>query len=126
MKLTAYAGWNTSANSMGTVLAQVVCKLYQNNKEVTDNFLVERYIEDVGYGAIVRSYVTQNILPQWGMNYFWCEEQRGKAANAVLEELKKFIRTELTSIAERVTLEDLYLPWSRMFEIGLTAKYKAD
>lgn len=126
MKLTAYAGWNTSANSMGTVLAQVVCKLYQNNKEVTDNFLVERYIEDVGYGAIVRSYVTQNILPQWGMNYFWCEEQRGKAANAVLEELKKFIRTELTSIAERVTLEDLYLPWSRMFEIGLKATYKAD
>ena len=87
---------------------------------------MERYIEDVGYGAIVRSYVTQNILPQWGMNYFWCEEQRGKAANAVLEELKKFIRTELTSIADRVTLEDLYLPWSRMFEIGLKATYKAD
>ena len=39
-------------------------------------------MEDFGYGAVVRSYVTEHILPQWGMTYFWCEEQRGKAANA--------------------------------------------
>ena len=126
MKLVGYAGWNTSANSMGTVLAMVVNNMYQNNTEAKQNFLVERFIEDFGYGAVVRSYVTEHILPQWGMTYFWCEEQRGKAANAVLEELRKFVKTEMTSVADKVTVEDIFLPWSRMFEIGLKATYKAD
>ena len=126
MKLAGYAGWNTSANSMGTVLAQVVNRLHQNNKAQADNFLVERYIEDFGYDAVVRGYVTRNILPAWNMTYFWCEEPRGKAAQAIFDELQKFIQNELTSIADCVTLESLYLPWSRMFEIGLSAKYKAD
>lgn len=123
LKLLGYAGWNTSANSMGTVLAQCVNGMYQKNRQEALNFLVERYIEDCGYGAVVRSYVTLNILPQWNMTYFWCEEQNGKAAQAVLEELRKFIQCELTSIADRVELESVYLPWSRMFEIGLTARY---
>lgn len=35
------------------------------------------------------------------MTYFWCEEQRGKAANAVLEELRKFVKTEMTSVADQ-------------------------
>lgn len=126
MKLAGYAGWNTSANSMGTVLAMIVNNMYQNNTEAKQNFLVERFIEDFGYGAVVRSYVTEHILPQWGMTYFWCEEQRGKAANAVLEELRKFVKTEMTSVADKVTVEDIFLPWSRMFEIGLKATYKAD
>ena len=95
MKLAGYAGWNTSANSMGTVLAMIVNNMYQNNTEAKQNFLVERFIEDFGYGAVVRSYVTEHILPQWGMTYFWCEEQRGKAANAVLEELRKFMNLRL-------------------------------
>ena len=126
MKLAGYAGWNTSSNSMGTVLAMIVNNMYQNNTEAKQNFLVERFIEDFGYGAVVRSYVTEHILPQWGMTYFWCEEQRGKAANAVLEELRKFVKTEMTSVADKVTVEDIFLPWSRMFEIGLKATYKAD
>lgn len=126
MKLTGYAGWNTSANSMGTVLAQAVNHLHQENRAAADNFLVERFIEDFGYDSMVRAYVTQNVLPAWNMDYFYCAEQRGKAAQAIYEELQKFICRELTSIADRVTLESVYLPWSRMFEIGLTAVYQAD
>ena len=126
MKLTAYAGWNTSANSMGTVLAQLVNRKYQENLTAAQNFLTERYIEDFGYDAVVRGYVTEHILPQWGMNYFRCEEPRGKAAGAIYDELQKFIKKELTSIADRVTLKEVWLPWSRMFEIGLRAEYKAD
>jgi hypothetical protein len=126
MKLTAYAGWNTSANSMGTVLAQLVNRQHQDNKEAAENFLAERFIEDFGYDAVVRGYVTENILPQWGMNYFYCEEQRGKAAEAIKIELQKFIEKELTSIAACVTLKEIWLPWSRMFEIGLSAAYKAE
>ena len=104
----------------------LVRKYISYTVEAKQNFLVERFIEDFGYGAVVRSYVTEHILPQWGMTYFWCEEQRGKAANAVLEELRKFVETEMTSVADKVTVEDIFLPWSRMFEIGLKATYKAD
>ena len=124
MKLTAYAGWNTSANSMGTVLAQLVNRQHQNNTQAAANFLAERYIEDFGYDAVVRGYVTEHILPAWEMNYFYCAEPRGKAAEAIKDELDKFIEKELTSIADCVTLKEIWLPWSRMFEIGLTAEYK--
>ena len=109
---------------MGTVLAQLVNRQHQNNQEAAENFLAERYIEDFGYDAVVRAYVTENILPQWGMNYFYCAEQRGKAAEAIKAELQKFIEKELTSIAQYVTLKEIWLPWSRMFEIGLKAEYK--
>ena len=126
MKLTAYAGWNTSANSMGTVLAQLVNRQHQNNIEAAENFLIERYIEDFGYDAVVRGYVTEQVLPQWEMNYFYCAEPRGKAAEAIKAELQKFIEKELTSVADCVTLKEIWLPWSRMFEIGLTAAYQAN
>lgn len=124
MKLLGYAGWNTSANSMGTVLAQAVNGMHQKNRAAAMNFLVERYIEDCGYGAVVRAHVTEHILPQWGMTYFRCDGQNGKAAQAVFEALQAFIEKELTSLAGRVILESVVLPWSRMFEIGVTAKYR--
>ena len=124
MKLLGYAGWNTSANSMGTVLAQAVNGMHQKNRAAAMDFLVERYIEDCGYGAVVRAYVTEHILPQWGMTYFRCDGQNGKAAQAVFEALQAFIEKELTSLAGRVILESVVLPWSRMFEIGVTAKYR--
>lgn len=124
MKLLGYAGWNTSANSMGTVLAQAVNGMHQKNRAAAMDFLVERYIEDCGYGAVVRAHVTEHILPQWGMTYFRCDGQNGKAAQAVFEALQAFIEKELTSLAGRVILESVVLPWSRMFEIGVTAKYR--
>ena len=38
MKLLGYAGWNTSANSMGTVLAQAVNGMHQKNRAAAMDF----------------------------------------------------------------------------------------
>ena len=84
------------------------------------------YIEDCGYGAVVRAHVTEHVLPQWGMTYFRCDGQNGKAAQAVFEALQAFIEKELTSLAGRVILESVVLPWSRMFEMEYTAKYRSE
>ena len=123
LDLAGYSGWNTSANSLGTAIAQGVRYLYHGPTPASRNFLVERYIEDVGYGAVVRGKVTWEQLPALGMNYFDAKEQRGEAAALVRQGLEEFVQREMGSIASQVTVEDLYLPWSRMFEIGLTARW---
>lgn len=87
------------------------------------NFLVERYIEDAGYCGMVRARITR-ILSQYGMNYFDVREQDGVVSAKVRQELERFTREELSSIAPRVELHQVWMPWRRMFEIGLDASIR--
>ena len=69
-KLTAYAGWNTSSNTLGTVIAHLsACHAAEQAGIFTcearakaDEFLFLRYLEDWGYMACVRRSVTA-MLP---------------------------------------------------------------
>lgn len=54
MQVGGYAGWNTSANTIGTAIAEAVDMLYNGKSKQHDNFLVERYLEDGGYCSVVR------------------------------------------------------------------------
>lgn len=126
LKLIAYAGWNTSANSMGTVIAQAVHYLYYGKCRAHYDFLVERYLEDVGYCSVIRGSTTVNELPSMGMSYFDVKEQRGVVARMVQDKLNRFKDEYLTAIAKDIEVTDVYMPWSRMFEVGISAKYKGD
>jgi hypothetical protein len=123
LKIIAYAGWNTSANSLGTVLAESVNYLYNGRTEKWYDFMVERYLEDIGYDSTIRSDITRNYLPQLGMSYFWVEEKRGIVANEIKSRLEKFAGDYMTSLKGHVEIKDVYMPWSRMFEIGIEAGY---
>ena len=69
-KLTAYGGWNTSSNTLGTVLAHLsACHAAEKAGTFTgtaqqkaDEFLFLCYLEDWGYMACVRRGVTA-LLP---------------------------------------------------------------
>lgn len=124
MDLAGYAGWNTSSNTLGTAISQGILFLYRDNSVEHKDFLVERYIEDAGYCAHVRSYVINNILQDLDMNYFDIKEQKGVVSNIVHELLNDFKNKNLTSIAKNISIECVYMPWKRMFEVGLGAKYK--
>ncbi|TCL61399.1 DUF4127 family protein [Allofournierella massiliensis] len=122
-KVAGYAGWNTSANTLGTAIAEGVDAYHFGITQSHQNFLVERYIEDAGYCGMVRARITR-ILSQYGMNYFDVREQDGVVSAKVRQELERFTREELSSIAPRVELHQVWMPWRRMFEIGLDASIR--
>ena len=122
-KLAGYAGWNTSSNTIGTAIAQGVRYLYCGDDSTHREFLILRYIEDVGYCSYVRKKVTDLRLPELNMNYFDIKEKHGIVSEIVREELFSFAKKELASIQEHIIIEEVYMPWRRMFEVGLNVKY---
>lgn len=129
MDLQGYAGWNTNANTMGCAIAMGVCAfLYGEQGLFPDpasetqrrNFLISRYLEDACYQADVRQCVTKKI-PPLGFDYFFTGEEEGEVRDLILAELQIRIKTELSSLADRIQIRRLTLPWKRMFEIDLEA-----
>ena len=129
LDLQGYAGWNTNANTMGCAIAMGVCAfLYGEQGLFHDpaaeakrrNFLISRYLEDACYQADVRQCVTEKISPL-GFDYFFTGEEEGEVRDLILAELQIRIKTELSSLADRIQIRRLTLPWKRMFEIDLEA-----
>ena len=116
MKVSAYAGWNTSSNTLGTCIPQGMFDyIYPNRKENLD-FLGLRYLEDIGYCSVVRKKVASTLqLPN---HYFLLDGKKGAVVNQIKKELELFIKNELTGNFNFV-INDIYSPWNRMFEIGL-------
>lgn len=119
LKLAGYAGWNTSANTIGTAVAEGVKYLYYDDNDTHRQFLVLRYLEDAGYCAVVRQHITDQILPSMGMTYFDIQDREGMVSDKVMEELNRFAREYLTSIYEHISIEKVIMPWKRMFETDI-------
>lgn len=124
-KVAGYAGWNTSANTLGTSIAEGIDYYHYGRTKSHMDFLVERYIEDAGYCSVVRKNITKD-LSKYGMNYFNIEEQDGMICKRVRKELQQFVESYLSSILNAVSIDKVWMPWCRMFEVGLMASYKGD
>jgi hypothetical protein len=124
MKVAAYAGWNTSSNTLGTCIPQGIVYWLVGETPSHLSFLASRYVEDAGYCSIVRKHVGETALVKLGYNYFSVEEQRGIVAEIVKEELIQYVNKFLPTIKDFVVVEDIYMPWRRMFEVGLKISYK--
>lgn len=116
-KVNAYAGWNTSSNTIGTALPQGIFDyLFPNRKENLD-FLSLRYVEDIGYCSIVRKEISSKlVLPN---HYFLIDGKKGPVVNEIKDELNKFIKNNFNNEKFVPTINKIYSPWNRMFEIGL-------
>ena len=122
-QLAAYAGWNTSSNTLGTTVCQAVYTwLFGKSKELA-LFTAQRLYEDVGYCGIVRREVTAMIEPM-GFGYFNAGERNGKVAQLVRERLDVHMTRLLPKIAEEFAIDRCQMPWRRMFEVDLTLKRK--
>ena len=121
LSLSAYAGWNTNGNTLGTVLAQAVYDYYYGVTRQKMNFLVERYLEDVAYCSYARGIVAREIATT-GRNEFATEEGAAKVARRAEEYLNEFLGQYLSSIAEKVRITHVSMPWKRMFEVKLDAE----
>lgn len=89
--LDGYAGWNTSANTLGTAIAGGIDALLYKKGRAHNDFLVKRYLEDVGYCSVVRTFVGKQLDgTEW--SYFDVKEQRGAVAKMAEEGLRCFIK----------------------------------
>lgn len=117
MKVSAYAGWNTSSNSLGTCIPQGILDYLYPNRQENLNFLGLRYIEDMGYCSVVRKHISEHlIMPN---HYFSLDGKRGSVVGQINVELDKFIKEQLDIEGFNFIINDIYSPWNRMFEIGL-------
>lgn len=125
-QLIAYAGWNTNGNSMGTVIAHAIISSYYKEKEISDSqfnhireFFYFRLVEDWGYQALVRTYVTNNVLGTLGVTARDLGDRLEEVTDKVRTYLHEFIDEYLRDIPEgELVLENVHLPWKRMFEVG--------
>ena len=124
LELSAYAGWNTSSNTLGTVICQAVFVYLFGDSEDQKRFLAERVYEDVGYCGYVRAYVTNNLLADLGYDYFNAGETDGEVAKIVRRELNSFIEKYFTNLSHRFEIDVCRMPWKRMFEVDLSLKEK--
>ena len=124
LNIAGYAGWNTSSNTLGTVICQAVFYNFFKNTPTHRRFTAERVYEDIAYCSHVRSSVTANELTKLGYNYFDVGEQRGKVAEIVAQQLNEFVGDNFPEIYTGYKISDCYMPWSRMFEVGLAVEKK--
>ncbi|KIL36541.1 hypothetical protein SD71_07230 [Cohnella kolymensis] len=135
-RLSAYAAWNTSGNSLGTVIAHAAVEAYyrysgaersEEQKQLSRLFYVFRLLEDWGYQSLVRSEITRYELDSLGGNYFDIAALEADVSAIAETKLLHFAGTFLQDVhADRISLDRVYFPWKRMFEIGLDVSWKSE
>ncbi len=117
-KLGGYAGWNTSSNTLGTAIPMALIRHAFGPSQAHLDFLGWRYAEDAGYCAFVRQE-TMPKLAALNLNYFQVDGVKGKVSSWIQESLEVFLATHINDDQHRVVIRDCWLPWNRMFEVGL-------
>ncbi|WP_028550182.1 DUF4127 family protein [Paenibacillus sp. UNC451MF] len=133
--IAAYAAWNTSGNSMGTVVSHAIIESYYRGQK---SDTVERYarsrayyyfrlIEDWGYQALVREDVIHHVLPKLGASYYELKHVQTQVYESIQTKLVQFIADYLQEGSPyRFRIENVHLPWSRMFEVGFDVMLEPD
>lgn len=124
LSLAGYAGWNTSSNTLGTVICQSVMYHFYGDTKTHRKFTALRMYEDVGYCAYVREQMRNNELEQMGYTFYKVDGQRGKVARRVEEFLNEYMQEKYPEITDKYEIADCYLPCSRMFEVSLLIQEK--
>ncbi|HBT16891.1 MAG TPA: hypothetical protein DEB05_08060 [Firmicutes bacterium] len=145
--LAAYAGWNTSGNSLGTVLAHLsvflaACKQEEERADwdLHYGFLLNRFLDDVIYQAGIRQRLIKLISDQEDFGSVYRLSPKGCVAAA--KYLQDFMMLEAWSFYELYIKEKEFtgqplgkgkikvdfhgvttgLPWGRLFEADIKAK----
>jgi hypothetical protein len=127
-RLSAYAGWNTAANSIGTAVSQLCLQVMgsagpRTMSAAQNRFLAARLIDDYGYQSCVRQRAMERA-GEAGANGF--------ALGSAWREFEEYVNQELAPLAHRVASDLLglaaddpvgavraSLPWHRLFEVGV-------
>jgi hypothetical protein len=132
-RLSAYAGWNTAGNTLGTVLAHAVLRLLaKRNGDDPEQmrahfeFLFLRFLDDYFYQARERSMClledlsALDLLPSMERLHtpkvtIVEKRVRERLLKAASELERLFINA---GVVKAVKVERVVLPWQRLFEVG--------
>ena len=128
--LSSFAGWNTSANTIGTVVSQLCLAAGggegPGRPEAESSFLAARFIDDYGYQSVVRGRALARAAEMGADPY---------ALGDAWPEMERYVAEELSPLAHEIHFDLLAgpgddapgevqasLPWRRLFEVevGLT------
>ena len=130
--VAGYAGWNTNANTLGTAIAQGVRAVLRkrdgkpgvpDRDEKGKKFLAERYVEDAGYCAVVRK-AAMDLTEEKGLSVQDISPVREEMTAYIREGLQRFLQEEMKSFSGRYELDNVSLPWDRLFEADITVSAK--
>ncbi|QYR23609.1 DUF4127 family protein [Paenibacillus sp. sptzw28] len=128
-RISAYAGWNTSGNTLGTVIAHAIIESFYRKAEVvlqqeasrsrrSREFYLARLVEDWGYQSIIRREVARDYLEALGGNYFDISAAASQVHELIRGKMNAFITQYLHDLQpDRIKLGRVELPWRRMFEV---------
>ena len=119
-RLWGYAGWNTSSNTLGTVICQGVLRYLYGESKTHRKFTAHRVMDDAVYMADVRR---EMLLLGYGKGGALIPK-RGEVSELIVKRINERTRELFPSIADKYEAVDAYLPWHRLFEIGLIIKEK--
>ncbi|MGE5223504.1 MAG: DUF4127 family protein [Omnitrophica WOR_2 bacterium] len=136
--LSGYGGWNTAGNTLGSVLAQAVLHVLtlrlgspRQQTQAHLEFLFLRFLEDYYYQARERTLAFLEDLPSLGLSptneHFEDARQAAEVERCVRVRLQR-AAAELTQVfirsgmARQVQVENIHLPWQRLFEVGFDVK----
>ena len=126
--LSAYAGWNTSGNTLGTVIAHAVIASYAGRaasagaaeSDDSRRFLLYRLLEDWGYQSNVRAAVNKEALDSDNTVNSPAPAERFERVHAFIEaELNTFHSRYLAgALPCPARVGRVTLPWKRTFEVN--------
>ena len=118
LNLWGYAGWNTASNTLGTVICQGVLRYLYGNTDTHRRFIALRLMDDVVYSADVRR---EMIAMGYGLGGAPIPE-RGEVSELIVKRINERTAECFPSVKKCYEAQDVYLPWHRLFEIGLKIK----
>lgn len=142
-KLTAFGGWNTASNTLGTVIAQAAARtLYEQSGtqelacECTQvEFLMERFADDYCYQVLARPSVN-SLVEEKGGSVLNMEELYEEANACAVEKMLPLVQTFFQKHFQGRTLTgdfsakrilsmepQIRLPWARTFEISVNMPF---
>ena len=125
LKLAGYASWNIPCNSLGTALPMGIRYLYPHEQQLFNNFLIHRFVEDVGYCTLARKILREQYCND-EFSIYDTKQMRGKfselAKKIIIEQVNKYMPT----LKDKYKILDAYMPWIRTYEIGLKVIYTGD
>lgn len=126
MNLAGYASWNIPCNSLGTALPMGLRYLYPHNKELFNDFLMHRYVEDIGYSSLARKILREKYCST-GKGAYTIYDVHGQRDPYWVSLTTKVMTDALNELCPNLTgryqIIDMYFPWSRTYDIGLKIKY---
>lgn len=126
-ELSAYAGWNTAGNTIGTVLAHLSAALTLNGAvepgrlTAQRKFLWERIADDWGYQSVVRERIEADCRKK-GIDCLSLGGAYDGTDAAVRRELSDWIRETIPpeKFGCANSKPTVRLPWARTFEVEVT------